>query len=124
MTRNSEAQERRGQLRYPAMSYIAYVQRLDGFQRFAKPYEVAIIDFHRNGAGFCSDHKIAVGNKVRLTIKSSAEQVTDIRGEVCYVRRCQTGYWFGVKFTRSGSDQSADQSVLAGLEAVLKGLLA
>jgi len=124
MVGHSDTQERREQLRYPAVSYTAYVQKSHGFQRFSKPYEAAIIDFHRHGAGFCSDNKIAVGNKVCLTIKSSAEQITGIRGVVCYVRRRQTGYWFGVKFIRSRSDKSADYSVLAGLENVLKGLLA
>ena len=124
MESNSDTHERREQLRYPAVSYTAYVQKLNGFQRFSKPYEVTIIDFHRNGAGFCSDNKIAVGNKVRLTIKSTAEQITDIRGIVCYVRRRQTGYWFGVKFIRSRADKSADLSVLVSLENVLKGLLA
>lgn len=124
MESNSDAQERREQLRYPAVSYTAYVQNLHGFQRFSKPYEAAIIDFHRNGAGFCSNVKISVGNKVRLTIKSSAEQITDIPGVVSYVRHRQTGYWFGVKFIRSRTDKSADLSVLVGLENVLKELLA
>jgi len=124
MTGISEEEERRGQRRYPAVSYTAYVQRLNGLRRFSKPFEAAIIDFHRHGAGFCSDNKIAVGNKVRLAISSSAEQVTDIRGVVCYVRRRETGYWFGVKFTRSAGDGPVDQSVLAGLETVIKRLLA
>ncbi|MEH6358255.1 MAG: PilZ domain-containing protein [Pseudomonadales bacterium] len=124
MESDFDVQERREQLRYPAVSYTAYVQNLYGFQRFSKPYEAAIIDFHRNGAGFCSDTKISVGNKVRLTIKSAAEQITDIRGVVSYVRHRQTGYWFGVKFIRSRTDKSADLSVLVGLENVLKELLA
>lgn len=124
MASNSSVQERRQYRRYPAVSYTATIQNLQGLQRFSKPYEAVIIDFHRSGAGFCSDIKIAVGDKVRLTIKSTAEQITDIRGVVSYVRHGQTGYWFGVKFIRSRTDKSADLSVLVGLENVLKLLLA
>jgi len=124
MAEKSEVHERREKLRCPGLCFSASVQRLSGLQRFSKPYEASIIDFHRFGAGLCADKKIAVGNKVRLIIKSPTEEVSGINAVVCYVRALPSGYWFGVRFTRSVSGKAGEQSVLAGLEKMIKEQLA
>lgn len=124
MAEKPEAHERREKLRCPGLRFSASVQRLSGLQRFSKPYEASIIDFHRFGAGLCADKKIAVGNKIRLTIKSPSEEVSGINAVVRYVRTLPFGYWFGVRFTRSVSGKADEQSVLAGLEKMVKEKLA
>lgn len=120
MTGHYDKDEHREHLRCPALTFTATVQKLNGLQRFSKPYTANIIDFHRFGAGLCAARKIAVGNKIRLTIKSSTEEVSNISAVVCHVRTLSTGYWFGIRFTRSATDKSGGQSVLAGLENMIK----
>jgi len=124
MAENPEAQERRERQRYPGLTYTAYVMRSNGLHLFVKPFQASIIDFHRFGACLCTDKKITVGTKIRLTIKSATEEVKGIRAEVCHVRLQPTGYWFGVKFIRASKDKNFGQSVLAGLENVIKDQLA
>lgn len=124
MAGNSEAQERRERQRCPGLAYTAWVQKTNGLPFFSKPFQASIIDFHRFGACLCTDKKVTVGTKIRLTMKSATEEVKGIRAVVCHVRLQPTGYWFGVKFIRSGNDTTAGQSVLAGLENMIKDQLA
>lgn len=120
MADHCDKHEHREQLRCPGLMFSATVQKLNGLQRFSKPYTASIIDFHRFGAGLCAARKVAVGNKIRLTIKSSTEEISNISAVVCHVRARSTGYWFGVRFTRSATEKKAGLSVLAGLENLIK----
>jgi PilZ domain len=124
MAENPQAQERRERQRCPGLAYTAWVQRTSGLHFFSKPFQATIIDFHRFGACLCTGRKITVGTKIRLTMKSATEEVKGIRAVVCHVRLQPTGYWFGVKFIRSDKDKSAGQSVLAGLENMIRDQLA
>ena len=124
MAGTPQTQEQRERQRCPGLTYTAYVQRLNGLQFFSQPYPATIIDFHRFGACLCAGKKIAVGTKIRLTIQSASEEVKGIRAVVCHVRVLPTGYWFGVKFIRSGKDRNTGPSVLAGLENMIKDQLA
>lgn len=124
MTQIAQTDERRERQRRPAPAYTAHVQRVVGLRFFSQPYRATIIDFHRFGACLCADRKITVGTKIKLDIKSSNEEIKGIKAVVCYVRTLPTGYWFGIKFIRSGKDSSGGQSVLAGLENMIKDRLA
>ena len=124
MVDNSQSQERRERERCPGLTYTAQVERRTGLQLYTRPYDATIIDFHRFGACLCADKKISVGSKLRLTIRSASEEVKGIRAVVCHVRALPTGYWFGVKFVRSGKEKSAGQGVMASLENMIKEQLA
>jgi len=124
MVANQGTQERRERQRCPGLAYTAYVQRSNGMRLFLKPFQATMVDFHRFGACLYADRKITVGTKIRLSMKSATEEVKGIRAVVCHVRVQPTGYWFGVKFIRAGNDKNAGQSVLAGLENMIKDQLA
>lgn len=113
-------EKRRKAVRYPAVAYRAEVKRLRGFSRFVQPADAEIIDYHSEGVGLCCKQRFEVGDQVVLRIFSATEQVRNIRGTVRYVRCRRNGYWFGVCFTDTVKGKSVDQSVLMGLEQMMK----
>ncbi|MEZ5523367.1 MAG: PilZ domain-containing protein [Pseudomonadales bacterium] len=115
------AEKRRKTIRYPAVAYRAEVKRLRGVSRFMQPFPAEVIDYHSEGACFCCKEKFRVGDRVILGIFSPSEHVTNIRGVVRHVSSRANDYWFGVEFVGRVRGRPVDQSVLVGLEALMKG---
>ncbi len=90
--------ERREHDRYTGQHLKALVKPYFGEGEDWGRGEISTIDFNRNGMGMETDAYFAVGEFVKLVIRTDDAMITELPGVIC--NRCKMGdsYRFGVRF--------------------------
>lgn len=116
-------QNRRSYKRYHTLKYTALVQRCLGLGRFGGRREAALVNFNRNGAFLCCEQNYKKGDRLKLTIQSATERVSNIHARVRHVRQLKGECYIGLEFVDSKDFQrvlsNEHKSILAGMENVI-----
>jgi Holliday junction resolvase len=124
----SDLQNRRSNERYKTAIYSASLlhQGLSGL--FRQPLGAAVINFNRSGMAVCCECQLKVGEKIKILLNSTSEQVKDIYAVVRYAKKQRAKYFVGLQFVGAKDFSTAisnvAQSTLVSMEQVIKHQLA
>ncbi|MEZ5547522.1 MAG: PilZ domain-containing protein [Pseudomonadales bacterium] len=124
----SRKENRRNYKRYRTLKYTALVQRWIGLGQFGVRREAALINFNRNGALLCCEQSYKEGDRLRLTIQSANERISNIHALVRHVRQVKGECYIGLEFVEGKDFQrqlsGERKSILASMEEVINHQLA
>lgn len=116
-------QNRRNCRRYKTLQYTALVQRRGSFGHYNARREAAVVNFNRNGLALCCDRKYKTGDRLKISIRSQSERISNIFAVVRHVQRVNGECRVGVEFVEANNFQralsGAGKSILAGMEGVI-----
>lgn len=116
-------QNRRSCERYKTVQYTALVQRRSRMGHYKSAREAAVVDFNRNGMSLCCEQRYRVGDRLKLSIQSASERITDIHAVVRHAHHVKGECLFGLEFVDNKDFHrvlsGARKSILAGMEGVI-----
>lgn len=94
-----EGKNRRKHPRYWMSGLISMAKKSHVISNpFQKPFEAMAVDFNQYGLAFLTEHKLAVGDEVVMTIGQGHELLESVVGFICSVIEEDGDYRVGVQF--------------------------